>query len=192
MLYFNSGQSHAKHCFLPESLPPIIIRFPPTSTNKIITLQYTVVDVVDIVDICWYAWNLPCLVTSPMASSESPKTKPKSPTIPPQSLPSPAMKTIHEAWTVEPYPAKCYDVLSGIGDCNVLWMRKDKVRRTGISKKAKTVPTFARSNKNEGRIFWCHRKRSIVEALNTWKCSFVGLYLEAHERKYVLHMSIRP
>ena len=22
--------------------------------------------------------------------------------------------------------------------------------------------------------------------------SFVGLYLEAHERKYVLHMSIRP
>ena len=33
----NSGQTHAKHCFLPESLPPIIIRFPPPRL-------YTVVD----------------------------------------------------------------------------------------------------------------------------------------------------
>ena len=64
----------------PESLPPIIIRFPPPRYPRL----YTVVDMPGISHAWWHLqWvpvNLPKL--------------PKSPTIPPQSLPSPALRTL--------------------------------------------------------------------------------------------------
>ena len=67
----------------PESLPPIIIRFPPPRYPRL----YTVVDMpgISMLDHAW--WHLQWVPVN------LPKL-PKSPKIPPQSLPSPAKRTL--------------------------------------------------------------------------------------------------